>query len=123
MLEQAVRARVLLSEKGISAAVINFPWLNRIDVEWLKKNISPYKLIVTLDNHYTKLGQGDMIASALARVSRDRSALAKFSKHTQIISFGVEEIPVCGQNTEVLKYHKLDADSLAQRTYENYIHI
>lgn len=113
MLEQAVRARSILSQKGISVAVVNFPWLNRVDAEWLKKIIAHYKLIVTLDNHYTRFGQGEMISSALA----------KFDHHSKIISFGVEEIPVCGQNTEVLKYHKLDAGSLAQRTYENYIHI
>ena len=41
----------------------------------------------------------------------------------KLLSCGVEEIPVSGQNTEVLKYHKLDTETIAGRTYENYIHI
>lgn len=104
MLEQAVRARTTLSKKGVSAAVVNLPWLNQINREWLQKTVASYKLVVTLDNHYTCFGQGEMIASLLA----------KFDAHPKVISFGVEEIPVCGQNTEVLQYHKLDANFLAE---------
>lgn len=113
MLEQAMRAKKNLAEKNISAAVVNLPWLNRIDAKWLKELLAGYKLIVTLDNHYTKLGQGEMIASAIS----------KFGGQPKVISFGVEEIPESGQNTEVLKHHKLDADSIARRTHENYLNI
>ena len=113
MLEQAMGTRKILSGKNISAAVVNLPWLNRADAEWLKNLILPYKLIVMLDNHYTKLGQGEMIAALIAH--------SEFSG--KLLSCGVEEIPISGQNTEVLKYHKLDAESIAKRTHENYIHI
>jgi len=106
MLEQAMQARNILTEKKISAAVLNLPWLNHVDVEWLKKIISPFKAVITLDDHYTKLGQGEIIASTLARET---------SSCPKIISFGVEEIPVSGQNQEVLAYHKLDAESIAER--------
>ena len=109
MLEQAMRARNILTTKGISAAVMNLPWLNRVNVGWLKKIASSFKLVAMLDDHYTKLGQGEMVASAMAQEPLS---------YPKIISFGVEEIPVSGQNTEVLKYHKLDVESIAERVEE-----
>ncbi len=33
----------------------------------------------------------------------------------KILSFGVSEIPVCGEPAEVLKYHGLDADSIVEK--------
>ena len=62
-------------------------------------------MIVTLDDHYVALGQGMQI----------RSALAPHISGQRILSLGVEEIPVCGHNAEVLKYHKLDFESIADR--------
>lgn len=110
MLEQAIRARNFLSEKGIFVAVVNLPWLNQVNAEWLQRLVASYKLVVSLDNHYTKLGQGEMIASAIAKLDR----------HPKVFSFGVEEFPVCGQNKEVLNYHKLDAESLASAIHKSY---
>lgn len=53
--------------------------------------------------HYIKGGQGDMIAASLSR---------SFSNQRPVLrSLGLNKIPVCGQNNEVLKYHGLDADS------------
>ena len=48
------------------AAVINLPWLNRIDEAWVADTFSRFAAVVTLDNHYVALGQGVMIAAALA---------------------------------------------------------
>ena len=47
-----------------------------------------------------------MIAAAAVRQSKIAP---------KIISFGVEEIPFCGRNGEVLKKHGLDAESLAKK--------
>ena len=105
MMTEAVKAASILEEKGISVSVINFPWLNRIDEEWLRKAVEGYRMIVTLDDHYVTLGQGMQI----------RSALAPHISGQRILSLGVEEIPVCGHNAEVLKYHKLDFESIADR--------
>ena len=60
-----------------------------------------------------EFGQGEMIVALIAH--------SDFGG--KLLSCGVEEIPVSGQNTEVLKYHKLDTETIAGRTYENYIHI
>lgn len=110
MLESAMKASTLLSDKGISAAVYNLPWLNRVDSGWLEKTFNNFKMVATLDNHYVKLGQGEMLASAFA----------KFTKHPKIISLGLTEIPVCGQNTEVLKHHHLDPASVAETVEKNF---
>jgi transketolase len=109
MVEQAVGASRLLSEQGISAAAINLPWLNRIDRDWLLYAVRAYRLIVTLDDHYTSMGQGELIASVISRGA---------TIHPRVVSFGVEEIPACGQGREVLRYHRLDAASLAERIAE-----
>lgn len=105
MTGEAIKAAKLLSEKGISTAVMNFPWLNRADEEWLKKSAGSYKMIVTIDDHYVTLGQGMQIRSALAGTGFDK----------KVISFGLTKIPVCGHNAEVLKYHELDFESLTQK--------
>lgn len=106
MLREAYQAAELLGKQGLSVAVYNLPWLNEIDKAWLEAEFRDYPLIVTLDDHYEKLGQGNLIAVALAGSGK------------RIFSFGLKEIPACGQNQEVLKYHGLDARSLANKIRE-----
>jgi transketolase len=109
LLTNAWRAADELARHGISAAVIDMPWLNRVDAEWIK-TLGAYQKIVTLDNHYEAFGQGVMIAAALAShgVRADVSAI------------GLKEIPACGSNADVLAYHGLDAAGIA-RTVMNHI--
>jgi transketolase len=93
-----------LAAEGISAAVINHPWLNRIDDVWVGESLGRFPAVITLDNHYTTLGQGVMIAAALAR---GRS-------HADVRTIGLADIPACGTNAEVLSHHGLDAPSIAK---------
>lgn len=109
LLNEAIKAAEILGGKGIGAAVINLPWLNFVDEEWLITNLSQFRAVFTLDDHYVTLGQGTMIASTLAKNG---------TEHPRVTVFGVEEIPACGQNDEVLKYHRLDHQSLAERIEE-----
>lgn len=106
MLTEAFNASVSLEKQGISLAIINLPWLNRTDPNWLKKALKPFDKIFTLDDHYLRFGQGTMLSAAITR---------GINKKVELISFGVEEIPACGTNQEVLKHHGLDAESLAKR--------
>jgi transketolase len=92
-----------LAAQGIRAAVIDLPWLNRIDHEWVASALNEYPLVVTLDNHYVTLGQGVMVAAALARTHA----------RGEVRSLGLIDVPACGANAEVLAYHRLDAASLA----------
>jgi len=104
LMSQAWHAANQLQSEGISAAVINCPWLNRIDDNWLVDTLGRFSTIVTLDNHYVTLGQGVMIAAALLRAG----------VRTEIRSLGLTDIPACGSNAEVLAHHGLDAASIAQ---------
>ncbi|MBW4620684.1 MAG: transketolase [Cyanosarcina radialis HA8281-LM2] len=106
LLPQAYYAAGLLNEKSnLTLKVVNLPWLNYVDLDWLKQTVQGYQIVFTLDNHYVTGGQGDRIASGLAALG--------LSDKIQVKQFGVREIPQCGQNDEVLKAHRLDAESLA----------
>ena len=103
LLTNAWKAADELAQQGISAAVIDLPWLNRVDDEWVK-TLGAYKQIVTLDNHYLEYGQGVMIAAALARNG----------VRADITPIGLKEIPACGSNADVLAYHGLDPAGIAR---------
>jgi len=104
LLSNAWRAAEELASEGISAAVFNHPWLNRVDDVWVKHVYGMFPAVVTLDNHYVTLGQGVMVAAALAR-NRQRA---------DVLSLGLTDVPACGTNAEVLAHHGLDAPSIAQ---------
>lgn len=98
-------AKILASKHQIHLRVVNLPWLNYLDEEWLQATIQGCRAIFTLDNHYLIGGQGDRIASYLVQMGL--SSTIKFKK------FGLATIPQCGQNQEVLVAHRLDAESIA----------
>lgn len=103
LLSNAYGAAEDLAAEGIRAAVINLPWLNRIDDSWVRDVLGTFPVIVTLDNHYLSLGQGEMVAAALARNG----------VRADVRSIGLTEIPACGTNAEVLAHHGLDRASIA----------
>ncbi len=104
LLSAAVEAaNTVAQEKKISTKVINLPWLNRIDTSWLAHILSGCKKVITLDNHYSIGGQGDMIAKALVEVGLD-------IKYQHL---GVTEIPPSGTNLQVLQAVGLDSVTIA----------
>lgn len=106
MLTQAVEAASLLKEKyGLELRVVNLPWLNDVDGNWLHSNVKNFKFIFTLDDHFEKGGQGEMLACKLAEMDD----LNDFHLHR----FGLDEIPACGLNDEVLRAHGLSAIDLS----------
>ena len=60
--------------------------------------------IFTLDNHFVDGGQGDMLLRTLAELCLPPKRIVR--------RLGVEGIPRCGTNDEVLRAHGLDAESL-----------
>jgi transketolase len=104
----AWRAAAELEAQGISAAVINLPWLNRIDEAWVRETFGRFAAILTLDNHYVALGQGTMIAAAVARVGL----------RVSVRSLGLTDLPACGSNAEVLAHHGLDAAGIVRAVLE-----
>jgi transketolase len=91
---------------GATVRLVNLPWLNRVDPRWLREVIGGRRYILTLDNHYLKGGQGEMLATAIAELALEPTA--------RVLRAGVTALPECGTNDEVLAHHKLDVASLAR---------
>ena len=62
------------------------------------------RFVFTLDNHFIRGGQGDTIGAALAAISD--------GPRPRLVQIGVNGIPACGTNYEVLAHHGLDAAGL-----------
>jgi transketolase len=97
-------AEILRAKHGLDVAVVNLPWLNRVDPDWLRKTLEGRRAVFTLDNQFIRGGQGRMIGAAIASLGLD--------KPVKVHNFGLTDFPACGQNDEVLRAHGLDAESL-----------
>jgi transketolase len=98
MLHEGLTASELLAERGLGLAVVNMPWLNRFDPEWLTGLVGGERVLV-VEDHSPIGGLGD----ALRRSGVDVEVL------------GVDGWPACGTPTEALRHHGLDGASLAAR--------
>ncbi len=101
-------AELLARERSIDLQVVDLPWLNRVDDQWLVEVIGDRPWVVALDNHYEHGGQAEMLLARIAesgvRVGAGR--------------LGMGAIPECGSTQEVLEHHGLDALNLARRVAE-----
>jgi transketolase len=110
LLANAWHAAEELSRTGIGVRLVNLPWLNRVDSVWLEQIIGRARAIVTLDNHYVRGGQGEMVGAAIAALGLEPAA--------RVTSIGVKELPECGTNDEVLAYHGLDVQALTRAIFD-----
>ena len=99
MLHEALVASERLAARGLDVQVVDLPWLNRFDPEWLADTAGGDEVFV-LEDHSPVGGLGDGVRAALARPVR---------------VFGVEGWPACGTPHEALRAHGLDGPSLADR--------
>ena len=98
MLNEALAAAEVLDGR---VQVVNMPWLNRVDVEWLAELVEPFGDIFVLEDHAPVGALGDALR---------RNIVAR-----ALTVFGVNGWPVCGTPAEALRYHGLDGSSLADR--------
>ncbi len=101
LLHEALVAAELLSGEGVDLRVVDMPWLNRVDPDWVSVEIAPYRDVLVLEDHAPVGALGD----ALRRVLGAR----------EVTVYGVEGWPACGTPEEVLRFHRLDGASLAGR--------
>lgn len=113
MLNEMLLAAELLEDRGFSLKVVNMPWLNRIDKDWFETIVGECKDIFVLDNHSPYGGLGDCLLNALN--SSQELKTKKFQK------LAIEEYPACGTPKEVLRFHKLDGESLAKKISKDII--
>jgi len=107
MLHEALVAGEHLKQRGFDLCVVNMPWLNRLDTDWLVEAVSPYPAIYVVEDHAPVAGLGDCILNTLMR--------AGALQGRPVVKFAVEGYPACGTPTEALKFHGLDGGSLASR--------
>lgn len=112
MLHEALLAAEILTEKGFHLKVVNMPWLNRVDKQWLKETIHSCSDLYILEDHGRVGGLGDCLLNELtgSRLLDGR----RFRK------FAVEEYPAWGTPWEVLQYHGLDGASLANKILQDH---
>ncbi|CAN5275739.1 transketolase [soil metagenome] len=101
LLHEALVAAESLFRDGIDLRVVNMPWLNRIDPDWVSVEIAPHPHVLVLEDHAPVGALGDALRRELG--GRD------------VTVYGVEGWPACGTPEEVLRFHQLDGASLAGR--------
>jgi transketolase len=106
VLAQLLRAAELLAADGIELTVVELPWLNRADPEWLAQLAGRARSLTVVENHYTQGGQADTVARALLELALD--TVPRFH------GIGLTEVPRCGTEAEALAAHGLDAAALAE---------
>ena len=85
--------------------LVALPWLRGIDGAWLAEHAQG--TIVCLDNHVLPGGQGEAVLGALVAAAPEAAA------RTRLV--GVDRVPECGLNDEVLRAHGLDTAGLVER--------
>ena len=106
MLSELYKASKILQDKyEFGLKVVNLPWLNYIDKDWLADEIGVIKNIFTVDNHLIKGGQGQYISNSIIDSNLNTCNI-------KIVNLGLKDIPLCGMNDEVLKHYRLDSNSL-----------
>jgi transketolase len=107
MLHEALVASELLENLDISLKVVNIPWLNCIDPLWLKNVIGTIKTVLILEDHALFGGLSDTLIREAVTVGL--TCERKFEV------LGIEGAPAWGRPWEVLKYHRVDGESIKER--------
>ena len=108
----ASEASDILKSKNISVKVIATPWVNKVDLDWLENAIGCTSMIVTLENHYVESGAGSVYISKMASSGN--------LKNKKVLSIGIDELPVCGRNEEVLDFHGLSPEQIAEKISKSF---
>ncbi len=107
MLTNAIAAADELENlMGIKVGVINMPWLNIVNYEWLYETTKSVNNIFCIDNHYKIGGLGDRIAATI-------SSFKNLNINQTFI--GLDEVPACGSNDEIMSFHGLDSQSIFEK--------
>lgn len=107
MLHEALTASELLAERDFGLRVVNLPWLNRIDMNWLIATVAPFDTMYVIEDHSPVGGLGDFLLDALMRESQLGTK--------RLVKFAVEGWPACGTPLQALAFHRLDGASLVER--------
>lgn len=96
----------IFEETGISIKVINLPWLNYVDVQWLEHALTGCRHLVSVEDHYMTGGQSDLLSRTIA---------AGFTHEVMHTNISVMGVPSGGTTPEVLSKEGLDSASIQRR--------
>lgn len=105
LLREVLAATEQLAGGGREVGVVSMPWHNRLDNRWWDEVLAAAPLLVTVENHSPSGAMGQFLLA--------RTALLGWSG--RCAQFAVDGVPRCGTNDEVLRAHRLDSSSLAER--------
>jgi transketolase len=107
MLNEALVAADILEGEDFLLEVINMPWLNVIDLNWLESVIHQRDIIIVLEDHARPGGLGEYLLYELTK--------ANLLDHNNFTIFSIDGFPACGSPSEALKFHGLDGESLVEK--------
>ena len=103
MAETAIYASKLLAYDGISASVINLRCIKPLNLDYIERESTGKKLVVTIEDNITAGGMGQYVLSQLNTRAR-----------TMMLGFDTCFVPH-GKQDELFKIYGLDADSVYNR--------
>lgn len=104
LVSQALKAHEILAAEGISARIINMPTIKPIDEKIIIKAARETGLIITAEEHSVIGGLG----SAVSEVTSEKHPV-------RVIKIGVNDTyGVSGPAVDLLKYHNLTAEHIAE---------
>ncbi len=103
--EQAMKAREILAEQGISASVVNMATIKPLDEELVLEEAERCGCIVTCEEHTIVGGLGSAVCEVLSE-----------KKPTPVVRVGVnDEFGRSGPAAELISYFHLDGASIAEK--------
>ncbi|MBE7702614.1 MAG: transketolase family protein [Cyanobacteria bacterium SIG28] len=108
MLAEALKAVELLSEIGINAELLSLPVVKPLDSGTIIESAKKTGLVVTVENHSINGGIGSAICEVLSE-----------NLPVKVLRIGMnDEFGQSGTPQDLLKYYKLDAESIVNRIKE-----
>lgn len=105
--QTALKVRELLTQKGISATVVDPVFVKPLDIDLLADLLSTHRYVATIEEHALNGGLGMIINNFLVQNS---------IREAQVLNFGVPDMWVqFGSNSELMREIGLDAQSIAER--------
>ncbi len=109
MVEQGLKVRDLLHEKGYRCSLVNARFVRPVDEEAVRKAVKNHSLIVTMEENLLHGGYGDVVGECLAEIDKDISIL-RFGIRDQFVPHG--SVP------ELQKRVGLDPGDIAEKIAE-----
>ena len=112
VLKNVIAASELLSERGVSAGVVNFHTIKPFDCTTTAQLARDYGFIFSVEEHSINGGLGTAIAEVLAESSPKGS-------RASLVRLGVTDtFGESGQADELLQKHRLDGEGIARAVLE-----